>query len=423
MQIKEMGDKEKDKIAAGEMNATDKEYIKSMRKYYFSTGIGDGTSTLCRANMVYGLAKIHLVQKELGMETNAHFISTPDETISRNVGRWNSGFGYGGKLSWGNGSEKVVILDVKPNYCGILVGGLESIPKPEDLISRIHDFLLESFFIDNFKLQSDFSKSNHFIDLFELAPFKDMELPTHLPPYVFFIHGSCPELRDANDKGPGLYWNHSNAIQEMQEELNTHYGKIHYLLDDNAKKFLQYCEYADAFSKKKRKIVADFLFGDFKEISNPTHQGLLNYNTILLGAQNTLDPSVKSNIFPIALRGDLPAYLFSGRPNMNQEVIENLGFTKRAEKLGLMDNLLNVNIIPHGGGYRFSEISEATDVFTVKGRRYFVCEMENDMGKKIVEEVSALEFSYRGKDVMRKTRELELGNPVAKLIPKYVLKI
>lgn len=423
MEIEEINHKGKNEGVVSKNDATSKEYIKAIKKYYFSTGIGDGTSTLCRTNMVYGLAKIHHLQKELGMEPKAHFISTPDETISRNVGRWNSGFGYGGKLSWGNGREKFVVLDVKPNYCGILVGGLESIPKPENLIARINDFLLESFYIDDFKLESDFQKSNHFIDLFELAPFKDMELPTHLPPYMFFIHGSCPELRDANDKGPGLYWNHSSALLDMAETSQTPFGKLHYLLDSDAKKYLQYCEYADNFSKKKRKRVADFLFGDFKEISNPTHQGLLNYNTILLGAQNTLDPSVKSNLFPIALRGDLPAYLFSGQPNMSNETIENLGFTKRAEKLGLMDQLLNANIIPHGGGYKFSEIAEVVEVFTVKGRRYFVCEMENDMGKKIVEEVSALEFSYRGKEVIRRTIELDLGKPVAKLIPKYVLKI
>ena len=82
-----------------------------------------------------------------------------------------------------------------------------------------------------------------------------MDIPTHLPPYMFFIHGSCPELRDSNDRGPGLYWDRSGVLKDMAEEIQTPFGAVHYLLDSNAKKFLQYCEYADDFSKKKRKIV------------------------------------------------------------------------------------------------------------------------------------------------------------------------
>ncbi|GAI64685.1 unnamed protein product, partial [marine sediment metagenome] len=70
---------------------------------------------LCKANSIYGIAGIHYVQNLLGMEPNATFIFTPDMTITRNVGRWRSGFGYGGKISWGDGNNDLIILNTKPN--------------------------------------------------------------------------------------------------------------------------------------------------------------------------------------------------------------------------------------------------------------------------------------------------------------------
>ncbi|MHA1717662.1 MAG: hypothetical protein ACTSXP_18625 [Promethearchaeota archaeon] len=397
--------------------------LKKMKKYYFSMGIGDGASSLCRKNMVYGLAKIQLAQEFLGMNPDAFFISTPDETISRNIARWNSGFGYGGKLTWGPGNEKFIVLDVKPNYCGILVGTMDDIPQPKNLINTINEFLRENLYIDDFKIEADFHKSNHFIDIFEVKQYDDEDMPDNILDYVFFIHGSCPELRKENHRGIGLYIDKSAALKNLASKLKTPFGNIHYLIDTDAKEYLEYCKYADDFSKRKRLKIARFLFEDFKEISNPTHQGLLDYNTVLLGAQNTMDHTIKSHIFPIALRGDLPAYLVQGFENLNTDQIENLGFSKRANSLGLYERIKKANILPHGGGYAFHDIIEVISVFTVNNRRYFVCEMENDMGLKIIEEVSALEFSYRGKPVVKKCIELELGKPIVKLIPKYVLKL
>ena len=393
------------------------------RKFYFSTGLNDSTSCLCKSNMAYGLAKLHITQDALGMEPTASFISTPDETISRNVGRWNAGFGYGGKLSWGEGHNRFICLDVKPNYCGILAGGLAELPEPKEIIARVNEFIIQEFYIDNFRIESDFHKSNHFIDFFETKGYRGEPLPENFPPYVFLIHGSCPELRDANDKGPGLYWDKSDVLMDMAEEMDTPFGKIRYLLDSDAKRYIDYCKYADEFSKKKRKLVGNFLFGNFKLLTNPTHQGLIDYNTILLGAQDASKPEIKDQYFPIALRADLPAYLVKGKKNLRNDVIEDLGFSRRASNLGLMHRLKNANVIPHGGGYKFDDISHVVKVFTVGGRRFFVCDLENDTGMKIIEEVSALEFSYRGKTVLRRTVELDLAEPEIKLIPKYVLKI
>jgi len=42
-------------------------------EYIFSTGLLDGAAHLCKANMKYGLAKIHYVQKCLGLKPDATF--------------------------------------------------------------------------------------------------------------------------------------------------------------------------------------------------------------------------------------------------------------------------------------------------------------------------------------------------------------
>ena len=91
--------------------------LQRAKEYIFSSGLNDGASKLCKANMKYGLAQFHLIQEKHGFEPKATFISSPDETISRNNFRWNSGLGYGGRLNWGDGHDKLIFLNVKPNCC------------------------------------------------------------------------------------------------------------------------------------------------------------------------------------------------------------------------------------------------------------------------------------------------------------------
>ena len=113
------------------------ELLQRANNFIFSTGLNDGASKLCKANMKYGLAQFHLIQEKYGFEPKATFISSPDETISRNNFRWNSGLGYGGRLNWGSGNDKIVFLNIKPNCCGILAGGLEELPDAYEIIKKI----------------------------------------------------------------------------------------------------------------------------------------------------------------------------------------------------------------------------------------------------------------------------------------------
>ncbi|TFH27446.1 MAG: hypothetical protein E4G98_06130, partial [Promethearchaeota archaeon] len=152
------------------------------KRHYFSLGVDDGAASLCKANFRYGLAKIHYAQESLGKSPNATFISTPDETISRNVPRWQSGYGYGGKITWGDPKDPLIFIDVKPNACGMLVGGLEELPKPSEIITNINRILQMEIFIDNIQVQWDFKKGNHFIDVLELEATEENR--EKFPPYM-----------------------------------------------------------------------------------------------------------------------------------------------------------------------------------------------------------------------------------------------
>ncbi|NYT00963.1 MAG: hypothetical protein GKB99_04500 [Methanocellales archaeon] len=387
------------------------------KKHIFSTGLGDIGSSLCRENMKYGIAKIHYVQEQLGMEVSATFVSGPDETVTKNKMRWKNGFGYGGKISWGDGTTKVIILDVMPNACGMLVGGMNEPPKPGKLIERINAIETTESYIDGVRVAWDFSKSNHFIDVFKVVRLADIDFPD----YAFIIHSGSPELKGDNAKGFGLYVHESDILSEMADTIETPFGKSKVILDNDAREYLQFFHFADNFSKKKRMLAAEMLFDNFERISNPLHQGLLNYNEIILGAHYIKDK--EDLLFPLVLRADLPAYLIKGKKNLSDEMIEILGFSKRAKKLGVYASLKNANILPHGGGYTFRDLLAVTNVMEVGGERYFEVEMHNAVGHKIFGNPKDIEFIYRGREVVIKTLELGLGELEARLIPEYVLKV
>jgi hypothetical protein len=400
------------------------EMLEKAWQHIFSMGLNDSANMLCDQNMKYGLAKLHYLQYSLGFEPNATFIGSPDSTVTRNLHRWENGFGYGGKLSWGEGQHAVVVLDTMPNACGMLIGGLEKLPEMSDILEVIKGFMTKGDYIDDLHLKWDFAVGNHFIDLYRLKPMNDDHSISYR--YAFIIHGSVPELRNDNDSkyGFGLYYHKSKELQNMAETIDTPFGKTHIVTGEDAKKYLELNNYASSISKKKRLRAAKTLFGQFSIISNPTHQELVNMNEIILGCQDTMDKSTMG-IFPLALRADLPGYLIHGNENLNETIIESLGFNKRAEEWGVKHRLLNANIIPHGGGYMFPTILSVKRVIeTSEGKRFFVTDLATGHeSEKIFSNPREIEFSYRGRRILTRCIDLQLGEVVATLMPRVVFKI
>ncbi len=392
--------------------------------HIFSTGLDDSAHRLCCENMKYGLAKIHSVQNQSGMEPNAVFVGAPDATVTRNAHRWNNGFGYGGKLSWERGSEALIILDTLPNACGMLVGGLHELPDVQELLMRIDEITSSTEYLDDIELTWDFAVSNHFIDFYELKPstgHTDLSFE-----YAFIIHGSVPELKGDNNSGFGfgMYHHKSETLRNMTETVTTPFGDVRILVDNAAREYFSFFEYAISLSRRKKRLAAELLFDDFHEICNPMHQGLLNFNEIALGC-HYLQNKPQEDFFPLALRADLPAYLLEGKPNLSDDVIEYLGFHKRAERHGVIDNLRNADILPHGGGYDFPHLLRVKQVLEKKnGKRYFVTDMGTGHESEMVfAGPRELQFRYRGRQVLARTLELDMGSVAANMMPRIVLKV
>ena len=403
-------------------NLSKSELLERAENFTFSTGLNDGASKLCRANIKYGIAQFQLIQEKYGFEPKATFISSPDETISRNFIRWSSGLGYGGRLNWGSGNDKLIFLNTKPNQCGILAGGLDEPPDPYELIKRIDETKDLELYYKDIKLQWDYGISNHFINCFESKNLSDIDLP----PYIFFIHGSAPEMRD-DTHGLGFYFDKSKTLKELAIEEETIFGKQFILLDDDATQYIDYTNRALEFSMIKRETFAYNLFGNgFSVICNQPHQFLKDYNNMYLGS-NCTDPTYKYskiNTFPVALRADIACYLFQGKKNLSERTLKNQKFNKRAEKLELRDLLLNADILPHGGGYLFPDIKDIVNILEYKDQRYFSCTMVKDNKRlKIIRDPGQIQYEYRGRDVVLKTIQLGLGDTIARLNPIFSLKL
>ncbi len=398
-----------------------KELLKRAENYIFTTGLNDGASKLCQANMRFGLAQFHLIQEKYGFEPKATFISSPDETISRNAFRWNSGLGYGGRLNWGDDSDKIIFLNPKVNCCGMLVGGLDELPDPYNIIKKIDNIKSTNLYYNKILINWDFAGNNHFINCFETKNLSDIDLS----PYIFLIHGSAQEYRD-DRYGLGLYIDKSKTLKNKAIEETTKFGKQYILLDNNASEYLSFTKEALEFSKNKREIIAKNIFGDdFKIICNQPHQFLKDYNNMYLGS-NCTDVScdlINSNIFPTALRADIAAYLFKRKKNFSEIILKNMNYIKRGEELELLDLLKNADILPHGGGYNLPDIRKVKKILEYKDQRYFVCELKSPDRIKIIRHVDEIQFEYRGRNVVFKTLQLGLGEIIARLNPIFSLKV
>ncbi len=359
--------------------------LATAREHIFSTATIDAAADLCLANMTYGIAKIHYAQEHLGLAPDASFIGTPDMTITRNSGRWRAGIGYGGKLAWGDGSQDLLVLDVKPNTCGMLVGGLPERPDSLALTERLHDLHNEQLVLDGVPIKWDFGTGNHFVDA------------GALPPYVFVIHASGAELRGQTAHGPGLYWDDSATWDEQCDILETPWGPL-----------------------RRREMAGKALFGDFETIANINHQGLTNPNEILLGCQSTSVPDTQ--LLPIMVRADRPAFLMKGLPNFDDAALDALGLRERADRLGLTQRLAGANIIPHGAGYSLPHLSRVRRVMEMNGTRYFELERLNQTDTQIISEPKDLTCGYRDEAVVHRTVECRMGTVAARLEPLFVLK-
>lgn len=380
----------------------------NQRCFFFD--VGDAGALLCRANMPFGIAKIHWVQRMLGYEPDARYISTPDSTVTRNRDRWLSGFGYGGAIDW---SGDFVPIELKPNCCGMLALGLVDIPPAAELGDVVKRLMTEPLDVGGPVEGSwDIDVGNHFLNLYEVSE------PALVKGYryVAIMHSSGKELRRASELGPGLYLTHGTSkgsLRDISERCETPFGAVRYARGEAARTFREYAAMAERYARRRRAAYADEIFGGRGEILfNQTHQGLTGDGRMVLGCYDLKNHDVPW--VPVTLRQDLPAYLVAPSTIYSRETLERERMIERARESGCLPQLLDAGILPHGGGYTYPATDEGPVEVDDRGldapRRFRM-----GQGTEWFESIRELPFAYRGEEVVRRIEELGCGRIVARL--------
>jgi len=388
--------------------------LERAREHTFCAGVGDAGEALCAANMAFGLAKIHFVQRTLGLPPDATFVGAPDATVTRNRPRWNAGFGYGGRIRW---SGDFAVLDEKPNACGMLVGALPFAPTESEMRERARAIAARGLTFEGISLDIDLWESNHFVDVCEVVDDRAGIDATAL----FVMHSSGHENREASARGPGLYHDKSPVLAAMARQFDTPWGPLAILEGDALAAWLAFVREAQAFAHRRREAVARALFGDFRTISNETHQGLVAANDVNIGCYVFEDAT--NALYPMTLSKDLPIFLVRPRPNLSEAVLESIGWAERADRLGVLDRVRGANLLPHGGGYSYSQFEGVVGVReNGPDERIFTLEPSGGGGPIEVSDVRALAHGYRGREVLERAVALDLCEPVVEARVRFVVR-
>lgn len=403
-----------------------KELLNFTEQRIFSLGFRDISSALAYENMRYGLGKmIYALDSE-----DVICVFGPDATITRNTGRWMSGFGYGAVIKWPD--KGIFFPELRPNACGMILCRLDEMPSKEEIIERVAEVESSDLYLDDIKIKPDFGKGNHFFEFYKplgISPDISVMMPDDCN--YALLHCSGSERKDR------IY-----GFVDMGEWIETPLGRIS-VLDGNAgKEYYREWVELENFSKRRRELLAKEVLGDCKIISNLTHQGLFARNEIRLGCYDSMDKSYPRGkaLFPIALRWDHSLYVFTGNENLSDDVMKQLMFDERVDSIGLKEEMNRINILPHGGGYTIKLDYERIEVIETKiGNNFIISGLKpistvdeisetnkkglSKFGEMIIMSPHELPYDYRGIGIIERAMEYELGTPVARLQPLMTIKI
>jgi hypothetical protein len=367
--------------------------------------------------MPFGLAKIQWLQAELGLPQDASFIGAPDATVTRNTRRWVQGFGYGGRIQW---TGEFAVLDIKSNACGMIVVALDDPPPAELIRERAKQLEREPLVVDGVEIEFDLGEGNHFLDLCDVRETFGAA-PSCAKSYAV-IHSSGHEHRARSPQGPGIYYDESEELARRVELHETPWGPLHVLCGEAAREWYAVYSWCQEFALARREALARALLGPLSVVCNRTHQGLLAMNDAILGCYCFDDADLaRGQLFPLTLSPELPVYLVEPIPNFDPRVLEAMGLAERGHRYGLLERLGRANLLPHGGGYSYSQFAGVRRVIEDGPRRAFEL-VRPDGSVESAEDVRQHAYGYRGDEVRQKMIELRLGEPRIKTEITYILR-
>ncbi|KXB02776.1 hypothetical protein AKJ43_00645 [candidate division MSBL1 archaeon SCGC-AAA261D19] len=226
----------------------------------FSLGLRDLSSVLSYKNIRYALGKMMYALES----KDVYCVFATDASITRNEGRWLSGYGYGGLIRWKK--EDVAFPEIRPNACGMLLMRLEELPNREELARKASEVNRSELTLDGVEIKPDFGKGNHFFEFYEpLEVSEGTSDALSSDAYFAILHSSGPELKKE------VY-----SYAQKGERVKTPLGKITLLKGEKAKEYYKTWKRLESFSKKRRELLAEKILGSYDLISNFTHQGLFS---------------------------------------------------------------------------------------------------------------------------------------------------
>ena len=372
-----------------------------------SLAMDDSAARMAKTNIAYGLAKVHWAQEALGYTADAIFIGAPDMTTTRYSKKWQWGQAIGGILNWGDGSLPLTFLDLQVTTSTALVGGLDREPDVTSIIKRVDKLRCNRPTVMGLEVDWDYNNGNHFINAYRVEAIGQVKLP----PYAFVVHGGDNEVKGPSILGPGLDYEKSPFLRDQMKVIHTPLGPVRILIEQAACDYHHMYLLYEEYSKQKCLAIGEALFGTFTTISNEVHHGFADPNTALLSCYHF--QSGEDTLYPVTLRSDLPTYLIKGIPNINPAIANQQPLSEAARH-----RVHNANILPHGGGYTFPEVTGVADTLIMNGQRYFILNGTNG-GKRVLAYPNTLPYTYRGLEVIDRVVSRQLGEIVAELQPLF----
>ena len=386
-----------------------KEFDERMRKaeeHLFILGLGDAAEEVGRVNASLFLAKMYFIQEKLGYEPEGMVIGPPDFSFQTTSHKFRDVVPEGSKIIWGNGTYDFIPSEMEFDFCGLLVGTVEDDIDLRKILDKLYEMKDKGYEIDGIEIQSrNFSPGSHFLNLYEVENYEALDLPKR----VAVLHTASDEMRD-----PII-----ELTSERADIIKTPFGPSRILRDSDAREYEKRCIYASEFSKRKRKLLFEEIFGDGKVIANHDHYKLLNSNEAVIGC-NIINE--EGEVFVTTLIDTSPAYLIKGKKNLSRRIIKELGFDSKITEKWVYDRLLKANVLPHGGGHKLMKINGIERVLLYpNGEKVIVPRYGTEITRVYVD-MANTPRSYRTQNILEKVQSLELGEHYATLQPTHGIK-
>lgn len=369
-------------------------------KNFFSLGLKDVSEEIGKENAKWFMANIHSIQEKLGYKKQAMVVGTPSFTFQTSSAKFRKGIPEGVIFMWGDNTNDFILADLEFDFCGFLIGTVENNLGLEGVLDSLYRIRKKRYEIDNVTVEKSFFwPGSHFLKIFTVKDYETLDLLK----YMVVLHTSSNIMRNQLKK----------FVQERSTEIETNFGKSHILLGKDAREYMKLGRYASDFSKRKRELLFKDIFNGVT-IANRNHCDLIGLNEAIIGC----DIVKEGEISVISLTNR--AYLVKGKKNLSPEKIKEY-FGSRTIEGWAYDYLLNLNIVPHGGGHTLPGVNHLEKIILYPKSRIFV--LNYSSRTEAYEDMWNIPRDYRIKGILEKVQSLGLADHYADLQLIHTIKV